>query len=34
MTYFNQQLNYTPDTAKKNLHDFEAEYKGVVSFKD
>ena len=32
--YFNQQLNYTPDTAKKNLHDFEAEYKGVVAFRD
>jgi glycerol-3-phosphate dehydrogenase len=32
--YFNQQLNYTPDTAKKNLHDFEAEYKAVVAFKE
>ncbi len=32
--YFNQQLGYSVETAAKNLHDFETEYKGVVSFRN
>ena len=31
--YFNQQLGYSVETAAKNLHDFEMEYKGVVAFR-
>lgn len=32
--YFNTQLNHSPEIAAKNLHDFEAEYKGVVAFRN
>lgn len=32
--YFNQQLNYSSETAAKNLHNFETEYKGVVAFRN
>lgn len=32
--YFNTQLNYTPETATQNLHNFEQEYKGVVAFRN
>lgn len=33
-SYFNQQLNYSQETAAKNLKDFEKEYKGVIAFRN
>lgn len=32
--YFNQQLNYSSETAAQNLQSFEKEYKGVIAFKE
>jgi glycerol-3-phosphate dehydrogenase len=32
--YFNQQLDYSPEIITRNLHNFEQEYKSVVSFKN